>query len=201
MSDRRFIALASKSLIRRRILTSAGVGFRLVATSADESQAIEAAIARGDGVEDIAVSVAEAKALGATGAESGEVVLGVDQLLVFKDRILRKALSQEDAIARLKLLRGATHFLVCGVTLTIDGEPRWRHAETVEIVMRDASDEAIRRYVTGRGDGLLTSVACYEIEADGAQLIERLDGDYFSALGLPLFPTLAALRRFDALPL
>lgn len=200
MADRRFIALASKSLIRRRVLTDAGVGFRVVASSADEAAAIDSALERGETEEEIAASVAAAKALNASGSEPGEIVLGVDQLLIFNETIKRKASNAEEAIDRLLQFRGRTHALVCGAAIVIDGEVRWRHTESVEVAFRDASEDAVRGYVAARGAGLLQSVACYEIEAGGAQFIERLRGDYFSALGLPLFATLAAFRRFGALP-
>nr|MBX2854407.1 Maf family protein [Paracoccaceae bacterium] len=118
---------------------------------------------------------------------------------VVEGRLLRKAASLQEAIARLKTLAGNTHHLVTGVALVEGGHVQWAHADTTVVRMRVASKGVIEGYCARRGEELLASVSCYEIEGEGAQLIETLEGDVFSALGLPLFPTLAGLRALKAL--
>lgn len=194
------VVLASRSAVRRRLLDHADVPFVVCGSTADESAVIAEGLAHGLAPAAIATEVAVHKAAEVVGAPSGAAVLAADQLLVFDGVILRKVASRDEALERLRSLSGGPHDLVTGAVLMIDGLVRWRWVETIRVTMRAASDAAIERYVDGVGARLFDSVACYEIEAGGAQLMERLEGDYFSALGLPLFPVLAALRDQGALP-
>ena len=195
----RRVVLASGSAIRNRLLASAGVQFEAIAADIDESVAIEESLAANASWEQIAIKVSEAKAQAVSQREAGAIVIGSDQLMVAQGQLLRKAASLEEAAARLKALVGETHHLVSGVALVEDGRLRWSYGETVAVRMRLASETVIDDYCARRGAGLLASVSCYEIEGEGAQLLEAVEGDLFSALGLPLFPTLAGLRQAGAL--
>ena len=111
------------------------------------------------------------------------------------------AVAEAIAIARERLisLRGRTHQLHAGVTLARDGQVLWRRMESASLTMRPFSDAFLDRYLASQGAAILSSVGCYHLEGAGAQLFERIEGDYFSILGLPLLPLLDVLRAHGAM--
>lgn len=187
------IALASKSVIRRQLLENAGVPFSVCDTSGDENAAIAAALQEQLSDRDIAIAAASSKALGAV-AEPRTSVIGADQILVFDGQLLRKVETIEDARARLQQLRARSHTLVSAVAIAIDQRVAFTCAVACTIWMRDFSDRALDEYLEDMGERLLFSVSCYLIEGPGIQLLSRIEGDYFTALGLPLLETLEGLR-------
>ena len=116
-------------------------------------------------------------------------------MLEFDGEAYDKARSVEEAEARLRQLRGQTHYLQGGIALARDGEIVWRHQATSTLVMREFSDAFLADYLDNAGDILTKGVGCYAFEGLGAQLFERTEGDYFAILGLSLIPVLAALRE------
>lgn len=198
VSPRR-IVLASGSRIRAALLSNAGVAFEVAPARIDETAIIDAATRDGRRFEDLAVALAEAKA--ATGDRFGDsVTIGSDQLLVFEDRVFETAPTAAEAIERLKRFAGRSHRLICGFAVRDRGRTVASGARVTEIVMRPASDAAIADYAARAGDALTTTVGGYEIEGLGLQLIDHMEGDYFSALGLPMFDVMSALRETGALP-
>ena len=195
----RRVVLASASAVRKRMLSAAGVSFKVIPSGIDESAMIAESLKLNESWEQVAISVAVAKAEAVSHQVPEAVVIGSDQLLVIDDNLLRKATTLGEAAERLKSMAGQTHQLISGVALAENGCSVWSHAEIVSIHMRSASEEAIKAYCSRRGEALLASVSCYEIEGEGAQLIEAIEGDVFSALGLPLLPTLKGLRQLKAL--
>ena len=129
----------------------------------------------------------------------GALVLGSDQVLEFEGVAYDKARSVAEAEARLRQLRGQTHYLQGGIALARDGEIVWRHQATSTLVMREFSDAFLADYLDNAGDILTKSVGCYAFEGLGAQLFERTEGDYYAILGLSLLPVLGALRAHGAL--
>ena len=92
-------------------------------------------------------------------------------------------------------MRGKTHQLINGLVLILNGQPVWQNTATASLTMREFTDEFLDMYLEGAGTGILSSVGCYRLEAEGSQLFEKIDGDYFTILGLPLMPLLGALRE------
>ncbi|MCI4663358.1 MAG: Maf family protein [Neomegalonema sp.] len=190
------LTLASGSAIRRRLLENAGIRVTARPARLDETALI--ATSRAARPDMLALELAQAKAQTVSALEDG-LIIGGDQLLVLDGEVLQKAASIEAAYERLRRMQGRTHALV-GATVLVDrGKLLWSDAHRVSVTMRAMSDSALRAYLAAVGPGVLASVACYEIEALGAQLIERLDGDYFSALGLPLMSLIGALQEHGAL--
>lgn len=192
------IALASQSSIRRRLLESAGVSFYVCPTSGDEEEAIATATAQGLAYTDIALSAARAKALGAV-VDPDTFVIAADQLLVVDHQILRKAVTLAAARQRLNTLRGGQHLLVTSAVIARNHQLLFEQASAVEIQMRVFSDAELENYLDKYGNDILSSVSCYEIEGAGIQLISEINGDYFSALGLPLIEVLEGLRKCGAI--
>jgi septum formation protein len=189
------LVLASASNSRAKLLRQAGVPFEVHPGNVDEDSVKESMLADGAQGRAIADALAELKAHQVSTTRPDALVLGADQVLVCDGDLFRKAETMEDAAAQLRGLRGKPHLLVTAAVLAKNGAAVWRHVDISTLWMREFSDAFLEAYLATEGDGLLGSVGCYRLEAAGAQLFERIDGDYFSILGLPLVPLLEALRQ------
>jgi septum formation protein len=191
------VVLASKSAVRARLLAAAGVDFEAVDSGVDEAQAKVDLVGRTPDA--VAMALAEAKALRASFARPGALVIGADQTLDFEGRLFDKAASLDEARARLVMLRGRSHRLHAGVVVARDGQFVWRKCASSTLTMRDFTDVWLDAYLARNPDPALSSVGCYELEGEGAQLFDRIIGDYFAILGLPLLGLLGCLRKEGAL--
>ncbi len=192
------LILASRSAARRAMLTEAGVVFAVEDAGVDED-AIKVAMA-GAAPPDLAVELAMAKALAVSRRDPDAWVLGADQILAFDGGLVSKAGSLDEARARLAAMRGRSHQLLSGAALAHDGAVVWSGVDTVEMRMRPFSDAFLDAYLAAEGKDLLACVGSYRLEGLGAQLFEVVEGDYFTVLGLPLWPVLAELRRAGVIP-
>jgi septum formation protein len=193
------IVLASTSAIRMQLLTSAGVPFEAAPAGVDEESIKTALLAEGLGPRDIADALAEAKAVKVSRRRPG-LVIGADQTLEFQGRLFDKAVTVQEARARLREMRGHSHKLHCGMVVARDGTPIWREVVTTTLRMRAFTDAWLDGYLERNSPGILASVGCYQLESEGVQLFDKIEGDYFAILGLALIPLLDLLRRHDAVP-
>ncbi len=191
------LILASASRSRAKILEAAGVPFEIVPAHVDED-AVKQSLRRTRATS--ADALAELKALRISTNHPNALVLGADQVLSFEDELVSKCESLGEAASLLRRLRGKSHELISAAVLAKDGVAVWRHVEKSTLWMRPFSDEFLETYLADEGEGLLACVGCYRLEGRGAQLFERIEGDYFSILGLPLTPLLAGLRELGILP-
>lgn len=191
------LILASKSAARRAMLEGAAVTFTVHVADVDED-AIKARLAD-HGAADLAVELARAKALAMSRHHEDAWVLGADQTLAFDGGLVSKAKSLEAAQARLMQMRGRSHQLHSGAALARNGQIVWSGVDTATLTMRDFSDAFLDNYLATEGEGLLACVGSYRLEGMGSQLFEAVEGDYFTVLGLPLWPVLAELRRAGVL--
>jgi septum formation protein len=194
------IVLASTSAIRMQVLRAAGVPFEAEPAGVDETTIKDSLVAEGVGPRDIADALAEAKAVKVSRRRQG-LVIGADQTLDFEGRLLDKAETMDEARARLKEMRGKSHKLHCGMVVARDGQPIWREVVTTTLRMRPFSDDYLEGYLQRNSPGILSSVGCYQLEGEGVQLFDRIEGDYFAILGLSLIPLLDFLRRHEAVAL
>ena len=191
------VVLASASAARRSLLQSAGLRFDVLPSNVDEV-AVRDALGDVDPV-DIAEVLARAKAEDVARRVDAEIVIGADQILALGDDVFSKPQDMAEARAQLLTLKGRRHQLHSAVVIVRDDLVSWVHVDTVDVTMRDYSPEFVGRYLSAAGDQALSSVGCYQLEGPGVQLIEKVVGDYFTVLGLPLLPLLAELRQMNVL--
>lgn len=186
------IILASRSQGRARVLAAAGIPFEAVDSRIDEraTPGVNQAAPQ-----DQAAILAREKARTVSLRLPDRFVLGADQTLAFAGRPLHKAPDFAVAVKKLSALSGQEHQLHSAVACMRNGELVFEFIETAHIRMRSLGPTAVEAYARAMGEGLLTSVGCYEIEGVGANLVEQVRGDMFTVIGLPLLPLLSALRR------
>lgn len=187
------VILASGSASRRALLSGAGVEAVSIKPNVDEDAAKAAMRADGMSVRDQAMQLAEMKAVKVSRANSG-LVIGGDQMLNLDGEAFDKPANLDAAKDHLRKLSGKSHHLETAIVIAENGEPVWRHLARPKLSVRTLNKEFIDAYVEACGDTLLSTVGAYQLEARGAQLFTRIEGDYFSILGLPLLPLLDYLR-------
>ena len=188
------LILASASAVRAAMLANAGVPHEVMPAHVDEDATKERLLAERKDMAAIADALAELKALDISAKHPDALVLGADQVLVFKERLLSKARSLREAREILSELRGRGHELLSAAVLAKAGRAIWRHVTRAVLHMRDFSDAFLDDYIAREGHDLLQGVGCYRIEGRGVQLFERIEGDNFTIQGLPLLRLLEALR-------
>lgn len=188
------LILASASGTRARLLREAGVQFGVRPAEIDEDKVKQDFRQIGIDNCDLADALAEAKAVDVSNASPQMLVLGCDQVLACGDRLFDKARDIAEAREHLSYLRGKDHHLISASVLAENGRVVWRNSERTTLHMREFSDTFLDEYLKTEGKIVLGSVGCYHLEGRGAQLFEKIQGDYFSILGLSLIPLLAALR-------
>jgi septum formation protein len=190
------IVLASRSASRQSMLTAAGVAFEARPATVDE-RALEASLA-GARPDQIALALAKAKALAIAGDE--RLVLGSDSLVVVGDRRFDKPASREDAAEHLRAFSGHVMQLHSAAAIAQGGTIVWRHAAVASLQVRTLSERFITAYLEAEWPEVSGCVGVFRIEALGVQLFERIEGDHFTVLGMPLLPVLGALRDLGELP-
>ncbi|MEQ1709416.1 MAG: Maf family nucleotide pyrophosphatase [Terricaulis sp.] len=188
------LVLASASAARRHMLAATGLVFEVEVPRVDEEAAKLSLRSEGKGPRDQADALAELKALSVSARHSG-FVIGADQMLAIEGQVLDKPRDQGEARTHLQLLRGKTHELITAAVVAREGAVIWRCIDTPRLRMRAFSEAFLEDYLARAGEGALASVGGYQLEGLGAHLFDRVEGDYFSVLGLPLLPLLAFLRE------
>jgi septum formation protein len=190
------LVLASKSAARRALLDAAGIPLEVRPAEIDERATETGTAGNAEAeAEAAAALLARAKALAVAAQMPGRLVLGADQTLALDARRFSKPADRTGAAEQLRTLRGQTHALHSAVALARDGKILFEHSETARLTMRAFSDTFLDDYLATAGSAVTASVGGYQLEGAGIQLFERIEGDYFTILGLPLLPLLAFLRR------
>ena len=191
MTDR--LILASGSKARKNMLSQAGLDFEVIPADLDETSLIHAhknytprALAR---------ILAAEKTKAVSSRHKDALVIGGDQIMVFDGEILEKAQDEETALQRLRMFSGKTHELISAVAVARAGEILWQADDNASLTMINLSEAEIHRYGGQAGDALTKTVGGYELEGLGIALFDKITGDYYTILGLPLLPLLKYLRQ------
>ncbi|HVI90781.1 MAG TPA: nucleoside triphosphate pyrophosphatase [Dongiaceae bacterium] len=190
------LILASGSAIRAQMLRQAGLDFAVETAPVDEAEIKLSLQAEGVTIERVAEALAEAKANRVAARYAGNriAIIGADQMLEVEGAWLDKPHDRAEARDHLLLLRGKSHRLVSSVVVMLGQERVWHHTASAYLKMRPFSDTFLDHYLEA-APAALNSVGCYQLEGIGLQLFDRIDGDYFTILGLPLLPLLGQLRQ------
>jgi septum formation protein len=186
------IILASTSKVRRDILRNAGIEFSVVDSELNETAAKNSMPKFSP--RNLALELAKLKSRKVSIKNAKATVIGADQVLGFKDQIFNKPDSRADAEKQLSMLRNATHTLYSAISCTVAGAELWNHCSEARLTMRDFTPEFLSSYLEGNPENYLSSVGSYKLEETGIQLFEKIEGDYFTILGLPILPLLKFLR-------
>ena len=189
------LILASASRSRRSLLENAGLHIACEPASVDEDGVKQALRAEGATAADVALSLAGLKAERISNRHPAALVIGADQMLDCAGTWFDKPSDLAQAASHLRSLSGQTHRLVTAVCVVSGGTRLWHHLATAQLTMRKLSEDFLAAYLNANGDRTLESVGCYQLEGLGAQLFSRIEGDYFTILGLPLLPLLGFLRE------
>lgn len=189
------LVLASRSAARRAVLEAAGLPFETVSPAVDE-RAVEAQAAGAEAApDDVARLLARTKAFaGAALVDPDRYVIGADQTLALCGTAFHKAPDRAAAKLQLSRLQGRTHMLHSAIAVVREEEVLFETMESAALTMRALSEGEIEAYLDAAGPGILGSVGCYQLESLGVHLFERIEGDHFTILGLPLLPLLGFLR-------
>ncbi|MFN3863605.1 MAG: Maf family nucleotide pyrophosphatase [Erythrobacter sp.] len=191
------LILASKSASRRAMLDAAGVAYRSIPAEIDE-RAVEMGLA-GASPADVAAALALAKATAVAALHPQALVLGSDSLVVCAGRRFDKPRSTEEAGEHLRFFSGKVMELHSAGALVKDGRCQWCHASIARLHVRELSEDFIAHYLALEWPEIGHTVGAFRIEGPGVQLFERIEGDHFTVLGMPLLPLLAALREAGVL--
>jgi septum formation protein len=193
------IILASGSVFRKQLMQQAGLSFDVISARIEERAIEEPLYSAGATAEEIASALAIAKARDVSHRSPGNYVIGSDQIMSMNGEIFHKSKTLEQARDQLLNMRGKTHRLSSAVSIIKDSETLWGHVATADMTFRDYSEGFLDTYIERAGQDVLLSVGAYQFEGLGQQLFEKIEGDYFTILGLPMLPLLAALRKLDVI--
>ena len=195
------LLLASQSSGRAAMLRAAGLDFETSAAHVDEEALTASLVAAGQTPRNIADALAEAKAVKIASRLPGVTVIGADTVLALDDgTMLTKPETPADAAAHLARMAGTRHRLFSAAVAARDGAPVWRAVGEAKLWMRPLSDAFIADYVARHWDSIRWSVGCYEIEGAGVQLFDRVEGDPWTIIGMPMLPLMAWLRAAGLAP-
>lgn len=176
------------------LLKASGVVYEVCPADLNEPALMADLLAQDTPAEGVALTLAEQKAVAVSRRMPGRLVLGGDSVLSFEGELISKCADLVELKTLLLRLAGKSHSLISAAALARDGDPLWTHVDQARLTMRAFSAEFLDAYVAAEGQTVLSCVGGYRYEGPGAQLFEAVQGDYFTILGLPLLPVLAALR-------
>ena len=192
--NRQFI-LASNSASRKKLLKNAGLSFFTKSPLCDEDCIKDQLLKKNINKKKLPKLLAEAKALSISKKKTKHLVVGSDTIILFKNKIINKAKTIDEAKTKLQKLSGKKHQIISGVSVCLNNKEVWSYQQTSTIYMTTLNQKQINTYLKKTGKNILSSVGCYQVEKLGPQIIKSINGDFFNVLGFPLFPFLSFLSK------
>tara|TARA_B100000941_G_scaffold166449_1_gene118500 strand:- start:761 stop:1345 length:585 start_codon:yes stop_codon:yes gene_type:complete len=180
------IILASKSGVRKKILDENKIDCEVVVSNVDEDEVKESLLAEGANPLLISKNLAELKSTKVSSKHPDSLVIGADSVISLNDRLINKPKSREEAFQILKRLNNSKHFLISSVCISVNGAMVWNHTDSSELKMKNLTDNQLRDYLNKIKTETLLSYGVYQVEADGIELFEYINGDKDSIMGLPI---------------
>ncbi|MCI5059512.1 MAG: Maf family protein [Alphaproteobacteria bacterium] len=191
------LILASNSAARKTMLANAGLKFKAIAANIDEAEIKDRLISQNIEDAEIALRLAEEKAKKISNEYSDYYIIGSDQILVFNDQIYDKAKNIDEAKARLLEFQGQSHSLISAICVYKSGKCLWTYHDRASLHMHALTPAQIEDYINAAGDIVTSCVGCYALEGVSIQLFSKIEGDYFTILGMPLLALLNFLHDID----
>ena len=194
------LILASGSPFRKQLMEAAGLTFDAEPARIDEREIEAPLILSGAAPDVVAAALAQAKAKDVANRNTQAYVIGSDQVMSMDGRLFHKCTSVEMAREQLWSMRGKTHRLSSAISIVRQGEEVWNHVSIADLTFRDFTETFLDSYIANAGSKVLLTVGAYSYEGLGQQLFEKVEGDFFTIIGLPMLPLLAALRYLAIIP-
>ena len=180
------LILASSSEVRKALLEKSNISFTSIKANIDEDAVKSSLLSENYSPRDIADALAELKASKISLKNQNSLVLGCDQILEFEGNILEKPPSKNSAIQQLMKISGKKHCAYSAAVIFESSQPIWRYVGKADLFLKNNSEEYISDYVNRNWESIKNSVGGYKIEEEGCRLFSKINGDYFSILGMPL---------------
>ena len=193
-SEKKFI-LASSSASRKILLNNAGLSFFIEKPLCDENYIKDQLLKKNINVKKLPKLLAEAKALSVSKTNTKHLVVGSDTIILFNNKLIKKAKTIEEAKKKLQKLSGKKHQIISGASVCFNNKQIWSYQQTSTIHMNTLNQKQINTYLKKTDKSILSSVGCYQVERLGPQIIKSINGDFFNVLGFPLFPFLIFLSK------
>ncbi|MDB0003503.1 Maf family protein, partial [Alphaproteobacteria bacterium] len=183
------------SASRKRLLKNAGLNFFTKSPLCDEDYIKDQLLKKNINKKKLPKLLAEAKALSVSKKKTKHLVVGSDTIILFKNKIINKAKTIDEAKIKLQKLSGKKHQIISGASVCLNNKEIWSYQQTSTIYMKALNQKQINTYLKKAGKNILSSVGCYQVEKLGPQIIKSINGDFFNVLGFPLFPFLSFLSK------
>ena len=191
------IILASKSLVRKKILEENGISCVVEPANIDEDLIKESLLNKGESPQIISKNLAELKANKISNKKNGKLVLGADSIIDYNGNIISKPSNREEALAILKKLNGQKHYLISSVCISKNGSMLWNYTDKAVLTMKQMTDEELKSYLSKIKDSKLYAYNIYQIEGEGRSLFSKIEGDKNTIMGLPIKQIKEYLKQYE----
>ena len=191
------IILASKSVVRKKILEENGINCIVEPANVDEDLVKESLLNKGESPQIISKNLAELKANKISNKKNGKLVLGADSIIDYNGNIISKPSNREEALAILKKLNGQKHYLISSVCISKNGSMIWNYIDKAVLTMKQMTDEELKSYLSKIKDSTLYAYNIYQIEGEGRSLFSKIEGDKNTIMGLPIKQIKEYLKQYE----
>jgi septum formation protein len=191
------IILASKSVVRKKILEENGISCVVEPANIDEDLIKESLLNEGESPQIISKNLAELKANNISDKKNGKLVLGADSIIDYNGNIISKPSNREEALEILKKLNGKKHYLISSVCISKNGSMIWNYTDKAVLTMKQMTNDELKSYLTKIKDATLYAYNVYQIEGEGRSLFSKIEGDKNTIMGLPIKQIKEYLKKYE----